>query len=363
MLIPTPRLFKRIYSRINKRLQNSSVEGLPPGLTFAEIDELCLQHWHDRLLKAAYVHLSSWKDAGSYRLILKTKKGKTKQLVYKNAIYNLERIPALEGLPVTPGFPEYLVYKNARGALAKYLPDVYLVKEIIPQKHYQYFLEDLSQEYFISAYQPTLSLTIAQELSTLHQEMDDFFSEIECSGLLVYNQQFSVTIQNYFQKNIASYLQKNNNQNIARIYKLWSQISELHGRQEFQEFPSSQPIHGDLNLSNILIHKQYPGRIKFIDWEWAGLGRVHADLASLVSRSQPEIEHQALAIFAAQNKQLSFEQHRRLYYWCQLERGLVDAAFIAVQQLQSSHQSKFLSSSEFIENAMQRIFKSYQELV
>ena len=196
-----------------------------------------------------------------------------------------------------------------------------------------------------------------------HQEMNKFFSEVKCSGLLVYDQQFSGEIQNYFQQNITNYLQTNNNQNIARTYKLWSQISELHSRQEFQELSSNQPIHGDLNLSNILIHQQDPERIKFIDWEWTGLGKVHADLASLVSRSQPEIEHQALVIFAAQNKQLSFEQHRRLYYWCQLERGLLDAAFIAVQQLRSSHQSEFLSSSEFIEQAMQRIFKSYQELV
>ena len=367
MLITTPRLFKRIYSRISKRLQNSSVEGLPQGLTFAKINELCLQHWDDHLLKVSYVHLSSWKAAGSYRLILKTKKGKTKRLVYKNAIYNSDHIPALKGLPVIPGFPEYLVYKNVyqnpQEAIGKYLPNVYLVKEIIPQKHYQYFLEDLGNEYYTTAYQPKVSLNVSQKISALHRAMNGFLPEAEQNRLLRYDGNFSLAIQEYFRRNIESYLQKTDNQTINEIYKLWSQISELHARQEFQELQTNQPIHGDLNVSNILIHKKYPDRVKFIDWEWAGLGKVHADLASLFTRSKPEIEYQALVIFATQNKQLPFEQHRRLYHWCQLERGLLDAAFIAVQQLQSSHQSDFLSSPEFIESAMQRIFKSYQELV
>ena len=367
MFVQTPNLLNKIYSKITNRLQKSLVEGIPEGLTFEQLAKLCRQNWNEQLVKVSYIHLSSWKAAGSYRLLLKTKKGKIKRLVYKNAIYSIDHIPALEGLPVIPGFPEYLVYKNVyqnpQPAIGEYLPNVYHVKEIMPQKHYQYFLEDLGNEYSITAYQPKVSLKVAQNISALHRAMKDFFPEAEQSRLLRYDGKFSSAIQEYFCKNIESYLEKTNNQNIYEVYQLWSQISKLYVRQEFQELQTNQPMHGDLNVSNILIHKKHPDQIKFIDWEWAGLGKVHADLASLFTNSEPEIENQALVIFAAHNKELSFEEHYRSYHWCQLERGLLDAAFIAAQQLQSSHQSDFLSSSEFIENAMRNILKSYQKLI
>lgn len=362
MLIQTPSLLNKIYSRITNRLRSVSVDGIPKGLTFDEINELCIKHFDDHLVKVSYEHLSSWKAAGSYRLFLKTKKGIIRRLVYKNAVYNIDHIPALQGLPVIPGNPEYLVYKNARGASATYLPNVYLVKEVIPQKHYQYFLEDLNPKDFTSAYKPKLSLTVAQKISALHQSMDELLPIVDQTKLLRYDRRFSLAIEEYFHKNLESYLQKIDNQRIQEIYKLCPRILNLHARQEFQDLQVSRLIHGDLNGSNILIHKKDPDKIKFIDWEWAGLGNPHADLVSLVSSSQLEVEHQALAIFAKQNPQLSLSEHKRLYQWCKLERGLLDAAFMTVQQMQSSYQSKFLLSSEFIENAMEKILNAYLEL-
>ena len=355
-------ILNKVYSRITKRFQKIEVEGIPKGLTFEEIDELCLQLWNDHLAKVAYVHLSAWKAAGCYQLLIKTKRGKKRRIIYKNAIYNIDHIPALKGLPVVPGLPEYLVYKNTHGELAKYLPDVYLVKEVISKQHYKYFLEDLSQEYFKTAVQPEITLNVVQEIPALHRAINNTLPEVDQSKFLLYGKQFSLKIQEYFQRNIEIYLQKTDNKKIHEIYKLWPQISKLHIRQEFQDLQTSQLIHGDLNVSNILINKRSPDKIKFIDWEWAGFANAHADLASLLNGSQYEIENRALEIFAAHNTQLSFDQHRRLYQWCQLERGLLNAAFIAVQRIESFHQSEFLLSSKFIESSINQVFKAYQKL-
>jgi thiamine kinase-like enzyme len=78
--------------------------------------------------------------------------------------------------------------------------------------------------------------------------------------------------------------------------------------------------------------------VKVVDWEWAGIGVPHADLASLLKCVSPDDERMALETFSRGSGQLSAEEHLRLFRWCQLERRLLDAGFIARQQTMSTRQ-------------------------
>ncbi len=337
------------------------VKGVPEGIAFETLNELCLRHYAEPLVHVSHAHLSAWKAAGSYRLLLKTARGHHWRLIYKNAIYRLDHIPALAELPIIPGPPEYVVYGNARGAFADYLPIVYLCKEVIPGKQYQYLLEDLNERYR-RAYDPKAILSAAAKLPMIHRAMSDWSVVVGHDQLLRYGLEFSVALQEYSWRNLGRYIQQTADTAISEIYELWPHISEIHARREFQEFPIAHPIHGDFNIANFLTHRKNPDDIKLVDWEWAGLGMAHADLASLLKRATPEIEQQALAIFCERDKGLSLNEHRRLYEWCQLERGLLDAAFLAAQWMESSAPSTGFDISNYIEDSLRRVLRAYQEL-
>ena len=357
--------FERSSSRISRRLQRIPIGGVPPGLTFDQLAELCLLHLGEPLKHVAYVHLSRWKAAGAYRLLLKTSRGRSWRLIYKNAIYSLDHIPGLAGLPIIPGLPEYLIYSNAQNALAQYLPEIYLCSEVIPGKHYQFLLEDLSDRYWLATRQPEIVLGLAAKLPALSRAISEsvVFNQ---DRLLQYDYKFSILAQEYIRKNLEYYAERTASEAAVKVCKSWTEIFEMHANRELHQLKSTCIIHGDPNPSNILIHrKKHLRRIKFIDWEWAGFGSTHADLASLIKEANPEIKQQALTIFSKQDNRLSFKEHKRLYEWCQLERTLLDASYLAAQQQIDTLSSTTKSDTwvpQYIEKSLHRALHAYQTL-
>jgi hypothetical protein len=347
--------------RLNGRRGPTAVQGLPEGIAFETLNELCVHHLGEPIKHVSHVHLSGWKPSGSYRLLLQTERGCHWRLVYRNAIYHPDHIPALAGLPIIPGHGEYLVYSNARGALAKYLPAVHWCSEVVPGEHYQYLLEDLGDEYR-KANTPEAILRAGAELHAVHRAMEEWSASVDHSRLLRYDDEFSTALREYARTNLEVYVRKTPSEGVAEVLELWPRIAEVHGRREFRDLRTIRPIHGDFNTSNILIHREYPDRIKLIDWEWAGHGTAHADLASLLKRATPAVEEHALATFFRQCNRLSLHEHRRLYEWCQLERGLTDAAFLAVQHIECSGPTR-LNIPGYIERSLRRLLRAHQALV
>jgi len=281
-------------------------------------------------------------------------------LVYKNAIYSLDHIPALAKFPVTPGPPEYLVYSNLQGEFAKYLPVVYHCAEIVPGRHYQYLLEDLSQEY--RRMTPKTALRAAAELPTIHRLLSEWSQVIDQDRLLKYGCEFSVALQRYAATILESYAHRTANTAVSALCNQWSQISEVYLRKEFQQFKDHRPIHGDLNSSNVLMHNQYPDRIKLVDWEWSGLGVAHADLVSILATATSEMRELALATLAEHDNHLSLDEHRRLYQWCALERALLNAAFCAAQLTGLPHLTTKYDLARAVEGAARRALYFCKEL-
>jgi thiamine kinase-like enzyme len=87
---------------------------------------------------------------------------------------------------------------------------------------------------------------------------------------------------------------------------------------------------------SIHAHREDDTQLKVADWEWAGVGLPHADLGALVKSVRREDHAAPLQVFLEEDRRLEPEQHWRLFHWCQLERRLLDAAFLAKQQLISA---------------------------
>jgi len=123
------------------------IPGLPDTISFDTLSALCLDFFSSPLMKASHQHLSAWKPSGAYRLLLTLRNGQELRFILKEASYDQQEIPALNGLPAMPGKAEYCIYSQAAGPLEPYLPAVILAEEIIPGVRYRYILEDLSDHY------------------------------------------------------------------------------------------------------------------------------------------------------------------------------------------------------------------------
>lgn len=338
------------------------IHGIPSGIDFKQLNDICFDYLKDEINTVSYLHISSWKPSGSYRLKIKTRSGINWYLVYRDAEYNLNQIPALEGLPIIPGPSEYLVYKNSECALAEYLPNVHLCREVIPGEKYQYLLEDLNFGYKMISEggTPTLFQAVSK-LPEIHHAMKEWANIVGRDRLPHYNKDFSASLQVYAKSCLENYYTKTLDKLVAEVLRHWSNICNVHERGEFSEKLGLSPIHGDFNTSNLWLQEKRPWRLKIVDWEWAGLGIPHADLASLLVRSSTKIEQKALEAYFSKSDELSFAQHWKIYQWCKLERAMLDGSFIAAQYLKSSYSTRF-DMVKFIQNAMYRLLCAHHEL-
>jgi thiamine kinase-like enzyme len=164
----------------------------------------------------------------------------------------------------------------------------------------------------------------------------------------------------YARHNLEQYVRQTADSAIAELLAQWPQVSAAHARDEFDRGEAYVPIHGDYHTGHIYYHRQDPRRIKLIDWEWAGMGRAHFDLATLLQRHEPDEEALALEAYAQGDRRLSLDEHRRRYEWCQLERGLLNAAYLARQQMESQRRSRWVP--EFIADSARRVLRAQRAL-
>ena len=243
--------FAQLSRMVTKRIRRNSrrrkavrVQGIPDGISHDTLTELCLQHTGGSLERASYIHVSGWKRAGAYRLFLVNSKGREWRLIYKNAIYELDHIPALKNFPITPGPPEFLVYSHANGALAKYLPNVYLCKEAIPGKHYQYLLEDLGDNYTQICYTNNrkVKFRVAAEFAAFHNAMKVWLPEINKKHLLQYNDKFSQMLRAHAGVVFAKLAEQTSSDVVHEVCDQWPKISELLLDGDSQHFERDVPV-------------------------------------------------------------------------------------------------------------------------
>ena len=325
--------------------QPKPIAGLPESLNAELIDALCRERGKGRLKRCSHVHLSGWKSLGAYRIELLTENGERWMLIYKDECYRTDVIPALDGLPVLPGPPEATILRMRDSALSPFLPELISFRELQPGRHFQFLLEDLSQDYELLRPKKIDHVEAARTLLRLQSAMQASFRGRPLEGLIYYDRSYSERLLDYARSSLASYAARVTDGPVTSVVDRWEVIESVHQRDEFYDDALPVLIHGDYNASNIHVPRARGNQLKIVDWEWAGVGVAHADLAALAKSVPREDAPALLQVIIDNDRRFSPEQHRRVFAWCQLERGLLDAAFLAHQELATNRSVSWLQSA------------------
>ncbi len=336
-LSPLRELNRRIGRRFLPHSQKTRIRsGPPPGLPLQTLEAVLHEHYGDDLRTLRHEHLSGWKSAGAYRLHIRTTGGSSRSLVYKRAVYDPEETPALREFPLAPGPPEFLIYRSAVAALEPYLPRRTLCREIREHREYEYLFEDLNATHTpLSATddQAAAAVSAAARLPLVHAALREWSAqEAATADLLRYDEQFACRLQRYARTAIERYARATSSDIGRRVIEAWPRIEDRH----LAGVPSKReltPIHGDFNRSNIHWPRDETGPMKLVDWEWSGFGLPEADLVSLTKGLPSPVLDEALGAFAGGARSPAIARHRTRIDWCLLDRGILDAAFLANEYL------------------------------
>lgn len=361
------RLYRKLRSIIRagkRRLSGSAprvewTPGLPPGLPVELLDQVCRDVQSRPLSRSKFEHLSGWKESGAYRVEATLRGGKRWRLIYKDANYALDQLPALKGLPYRPGPPEFTLYHNPPELLVSFLPQCYWCEETQPNLRYRYLLEDLSEQYVRIRGEVDL-LAAVEMLLPLHGALESCWFEAE-SGLLRYDKAASSQLEFYTSEILGCYQQKHPGQTIDEFLKYWPEIQKIHRDIHLFDQPLFTVVHGDLNTTNIYRGQRQRDDFRLVDWEWAGWGNTYLDLACLLKRAEPELEERALQIYAGSRPLRTLSEHRVAYQWSQLDRGLLDASYIAAQVLDNPYRSDW-NAVGFVEDSLREVVRLTKNL-
>jgi hypothetical protein len=360
---------KFLFERPRIPKQIPVIEGLPEGLDIDLLNRICLEQCQGHVDSVSHQHLSGWKKSGAYRLLINSTSGNRISLIFKEAFYGENVIPALADLPVRPGPSEYAVFSQANGALAPFLPKVFHAEECVAGTHYRYLIEDLAENYH-SAAGDRAALQAVNILPSLHTALNEWAQSADTHNFIAYGKAYSTALQHYALPKLTAYQQEMPNPNLQKVLDNWPKISALHLQPEFFSPHTICAIHGDSNFTNIYIHNEDPSNIKVVDWEWAGFhNNPFADLVSLLKGTSLLVERKGVASFIStlmdQNQpvgsNMTGKQYNRMYHWSKLERGILDSAFLAAQVMYTDHKGKF-NMVNAVNSSLHRILTSYQQL-
>jgi len=362
------------------------MDGSPPGLPAAMLDEAARVTVGAAPGAVRFQHLSSWKRSGAYRVAVQSG-GARATLIYKEAAYGAGEIVALEGLPVTPGPPEFLLYSSAREALRKYLPAVHASEEVTPGRHYRYLFEDLGVHYAKSRDAGRI-VTLCGRLPGIHRALADTVARSPRlrGRMLRFQAEFSRRLLGYAYANLTELAASRRAPGgLDAWLSRWNDVSEVYTRA-FDRVHGEEEVavHGDLNRANVLYHTGGSFRVKLIDWEWVGIGPPAFDLAALLKGLDEDTVARGLEAFmrgshTPQENALGAKPHEgragdgdtrgrrgptrhaedaiaplhHAFDACVLQRGLFDAAFFARQSLHTDHRGR-LDLASHIRAALDR---------
>jgi len=334
--------------------------GIPEGVDAALLESLCEQLLQQPLGRVSYRRLSAWKTTGSYRVHLHGRDGGRTSVIAKEARYGADEIPALDGFPILPGAPEYAVCSAGARHPSPLLPGVYQAQELEPSLRYRYVFEDLVPEYSVADDVRGVA-ELAPRLPSIHASLAPLFETLDSSRLINYDADYRAGLFSYATDSLTAYDARFPNDAVRRVLDDMARLesgatSVLGGAADL-----IGPAHGDFNTSNVMIRESGRNDLKLIDWEWAGHGLPHADLASLVKSAAPEVQHAAVRAYAEQVPELTEERHMLLYQWCQLERGVLDASYLATQR-RVLGESPSLDLAWCVENSAKIIAQLFETL-
>ncbi len=236
--------------------------------------------WNRRLRRVWHTPLPSWKGESVAFVWLQLEGGLTKRIVVKAARYEAEVFPASINASVKPGLPEMWVYGRATPVMGAFIPDVYLAHEEEPGRHYVYVLEDLTGGYGKKRGGPLGWRDGINGLFRVQEALALAVDEYGAGHLLVYDDAYSEALVSYAKRALAAYDGGSDGSVRERLLQTWPLLEETYLGDRFDLLDGGMPIHGDFDTRNVFIHRKDRHQVKVVDWEWAGFGWPHGDLAS-----------------------------------------------------------------------------------
>ncbi len=300
-------------------------------------------------------HASSWKPEGAFVVRAATRDGRGINLVFKKVVATPTFNPVLHDLPYTPGPPEYAVFASSSEQLAPYLPKVFLAQELEPRISYVFLMEQIGDGYRKASNRDAVE--IVQHLRSFHEALADHIAQqhrhLAVDYLAIENE-----LPDFYRRRLQEYFANTGDHLIAKVLKEFDLIEAIYrARPNIPEAVGM--VHGDPNLANIRVPTDYDGVPRFFDWEWAGTHILHTDVAAILKFANPTIERKAISAYAESIPQISPEIHRRLYYWCKLDRSLLDVALMAT--LCANPAPRRLNVGSFLRRSARAAMHAYLE--
>jgi len=314
-------------------LRLSYRRGIPPGLDQETLGRIVWEITAGEVKSVSFRQMSGWKKSGAYRLILRTSAGAKLSLVHKNALYSRDEIPALAGLPITPGLGEYVFFKHSMGKLAGYLPRVFFAEQLEEGRHYQYVMEDLTQNYR-GLVGPQDRINLCRTLPDMHASFRRIAAHPDTHKLLRFDRDFTERLLVYCRKSLEANQGAQSRSAIDALLNDWTNFAAVF-RASADAIYRSEPlilVHGDCNISNAMCHMA-TGDLKILDLEWAGWGMPHQDLVSALKGAPAELETRCLEEFSRSQGSGRLDRDLNIYRYCGIQRALLDAGFIGIQIL------------------------------
>lgn len=315
------------------RIKRRRVPGPPPSADPDALADATLQLLGAPARSYEHATVSGYKEATAFVVWLNGGSGKTASLVFKDVNLSPERYPAVVGFPGRPGLPEAEMYQSPTEAIDAFLPRALAHVELVPQEHYQYFLEDLNATYRWGFNNDDM-LWAVDRLLDVSDAIAGWIEANPNAEIIRYDGEFPEKFVEYSRDALTRFADRTGEPHAQELMRNWNSVADLY----LEETPehADDAMHGDYRRDNLFHHRTDPTRLKVVDWEFAGLGWLHNDLASLFKLAPSETAREALQRVAQARPQRTYEEHRRLYERCRLERGLLDAALVANQRLATS---------------------------
>jgi aminoglycoside phosphotransferase (APT) family kinase protein len=233
------------------------------------------------------------------------------------------------------------VYGKASSVLGKYLAECLMSIRQESSSAFVFVLEDLTASYGkpprVGGWKPGVT-----GLHDLHTALAQAAGIHGSDSLLAYDASFSQDLTSYARGSIAQFRGNTGSSEAGEILDNWSNLTRTYLSPEFDLPELHRPVHGDYNTGNVFFSIRDLSEFRVVDWEWAGVGLPHMDLASYLRNAPPEVTTWAIADFARRTPEVSLRTHERLLDRCALERAIWDASLLAAQLSLDPHRSQRL---------------------
>lgn len=306
--------------------------GLPRGLQWPVLEGVLAMMHRGNPRSVCHCKLSSWKDAGTFRLFVRFRDGTEARLVYKRAVYSLDEIPANAGLPLRQGPPEFVIVGATDGPLARFVPRAYWSKAC--DDGFEYLWEDLGEDFvsFVEYQQSSPRTDLCEPLAAMHRALREQFSGQRVADLLDFDGMYSERIWEYAMRTLQAYFEATGEPVAGTLLARQKEVRSVFLDRSFQMERPTQVIHGDCNSSNLWVRRKADAlQLKAVDWEWAGYGMPHADIISVVKGRTDGEKKEFLERYCTA---AGLANTAREWHWLRrasMERSILDAAFLAKQ--------------------------------